>query len=168
MKNNLVVVYGKDLESKTNRIELINNWTKEKVDDKLVKLDFNNIINVPIVGAKANLNGAFNDKLVKYDAGVEYGKHRLLNQLTWKHDEKSLGDWDISLIGKANVHSVDLKSVKTIDSGSKKATIKTKLTSSAGTNVDVESVCSEKLSWNEAEVSVKGTAVFVAKQEPYK
>lgn len=168
LKNVLIVVYGKDVESKTNRVELTNDWSFEKVDDKVTKLDFKNIINIPIVSAKANLNGAFNDKLVKYDAGIVYGKHSLLNQLTWKHDEKALGDWDIKLIGKANVHSLDLTSVKTIDPSSKKSTINSKLVSSAGTNVNVESVCSEKLTWNEAEVTVKGSAVLVAEQQPYK
>lgn len=167
-KNELVVVYGKDVESKTNRIELTNDWTVEKVNDKISKLEYKNIINIPIVSAKANLNGALNDNLVQYDAGIVYGKHSLLNQLTWKHDEKELGDWDVHLVGKANVHSLDYTSVKTIDPSTKKSTINWKIISSAGTNVNVDSVISEKLTWNEAEVAVKGSAVLVAKQEPYK
>lgn len=156
------------MKSVSNRLELNNDWNYEKVDNKITKLDVKNLLRVPFVSATAKLDGSFNDKLVSYDASAQYGKHVLASDLTWKHDEKVLGDWDLKLGGKANVHTLNLVSVKVVDASTKKSTIDTKLTTSAGANVQVKSECSGKLTLDDADISVDGSAVFAQNQEPYK
>lgn len=87
--------------------------------------------------------------------------------MTWKHDEKTVGDWNVAFGAKANDYTLDATSVRTIDA-KKTSTVKSELSTSIGTKVQLDSVISDNLSWNNAKVSVKGSAVFVAKQDAFK
>lgn len=90
------------------------------------------------------------------------------NALTWKHDEKIVGDWDVVLGLKANAYTLDANSVRTIDAKTKESTVDTQLSTSVGTKVALKSVIGENLTWNDAHVAIDGSAVFVAKQDPLK
>lgn len=159
---------GKDSQPKDTLLECNNEWNYEIQEEKLIKLDATNEIKAPFIPASLILNGGFNDKLIRYNIGLERNQQKIASQLTWKHDEKASGDWDLAFKAAVNAHKLDLVSVRTIDKKAQQSSIHSQLTSSAGTNVVLDSTISNKLAWNDADLNIAGSAVFVANQEPYK
>lgn len=166
MKNSFVIVYDKDLESKTKRIELSQDYHYEKKEDGQIKsLVVKNRINASPIHLEVVLNGAVQEKHLDYDVSAQFKQHKLSSNLNVDRDRTALGDWDGKLDVGVNAHKLNLESKRAIDVNAQRSTITNKVTSSFGTKIDINSVFDHVLNRQRAYVKVDGL-LKLAKDQP--
>lgn len=151
--NDLTVVWDKDPNSKTNRLE----WKQHAdwSDKELFKTT--NALSVGKFGAAAHLNGEFGKKILNVDAGLDYSNQKAEFKLDNKYSQKAPHDYETSIYAAANQKSVKLDMKRDIEGDSSKVTNKLEL--STGLRVEVNGKIGHRFECTNADISLQ--AIFV-------
>lgn len=164
----LTVIYGKDLQSKTKRIDLSYDYDLGRDAGKLRSAKWNSKLSVPILPLTLVLNGSWKEKQVTYDLLAEYAASKLASNLNGGCSQKVNGDWNLDWSGQLNKHTLSVKSNREINEAAQKSIIKNKITTSAGPSVDLNTEFGHEFSRQKADVSIDGQLVLESGQAPYK
>lgn len=160
-------MYGPDLESQTKRVELYHRYDYERDENKkLTSLKIDQKFKAPAVPVNYNFEGEFNKNLAKFDIGGGYQKHTFGSKLTSKLNGKTQGDYDVNFAVNLNTHNAKLFMKREIEGG--KSKINNRLTTSAGTKVELNGHISHGITAKNADINLEGTLVPMEKEEPYK
>lgn len=168
-QRSLTIIYGKDLQSKTKRVDIAYDYDLTSDAEKNLKsLKLNGKLSVPFVPLTLVLSGAFKDKQISYDLLAEYASSKVASKLNAGCSQKAKGDWNVDFSGQVNKHTLNVKSDRVIDEAASKSTIKNKLTTSAGPSLDLNAEIGHEFTREKADVSVDGQLVLERGQAPYK
>lgn len=163
------LIYGKDLESKTNRIDLAYDFDLVKDSAKKLKsLKWNSSFSVPILPLKLVLNGSAKDKQLSYDLLAEYASSKVASKLNGGCSQKVEGDWHLDWSGQVNKHTLNVKSNRDINEADNKSSIKNKITTSSGTNLELNADFGHEFNRQKADVSIDGQLTLERGQDPFK
>lgn len=137
-------------------------------DRKLNNLNAVNSIKAPFIQLALDLNAQHSDKVCSYDASVKLSKNSFSSKFHLKRGQKVPGDWDLLFNLAANAHRLDVVSTRDIDSQANRSHLKNKLTTSEGTEVELNSDFLNAFSKDEVDIKANGRLVLFSKQEPYK
>lgn len=151
--NELLVVWDKDPNSKTSRIEW--NQLADWSDKDLFKMK--NALSLGKFNAAGRINGEFGKKLLSVDAGVDYNNQKAELKLDNKYSQKAPHDYETSLFASANQKSIKLDMKRDIEGDSSK--ILNKLELSTGLRIELNGKVGHKLETTNADVSLQ--AIFV-------
>lgn len=159
--NDMVLVWGKDLNSKKNRIEWSQSadWSNENCKVK-------NELTLGYANAGLKFNGEFGKKVMNLDAAANYDKSTAELKLDNKYSQKQEHDYDTSFYASANKKSIKIDMSREIDGDSSR--IKNKLELSTGLKVELNGKISHKINYRDADVSLQGTFVPGPKKETTK
>lgn len=160
--NDLTIVWDKDPNSKTNRLEWnqIADWS----DKELFKTK--NALSLGKFNAAGRLNGEFGKKIVNVDAGLEYNNQKAELKLDNKYSQRAPHDYDTSLYAAANQKSIKLDMKRDIEGESSKITNKLEL--STGLKVELNGKVSHKFECHNADLSLQATFVPGPKKDQTK
>lgn len=162
-----MVVYGRDLESQTKRVEFYHRYDFERDENnKLKSLKIDQKFKAPAVPVTYDFEGDFNKNLVKFDLGFGYQKHTFGGKLTSKLNVKTQGDYDVNFALSLNAHNAKLFMKREIEGG--KSKINNRFTTSAGTKAELNGHISNEFSAKNADINLEGTLVPIEKEDPYK
>lgn len=102
----------------------------------------------------------------KVDGEYGYDKYKVAANVDAKYNEKSAGDYDVTVGGSLNKHFFKFTSKRTMDAA--KSKFQNRLTASTGTKVDLNGVVTNKFSDQDGELNLEGLFVAVEKADPYK
>lgn len=122
----------------------------------------------PFIPLDLKLDAQHTEKVCSYDAQVKLKKNSLSSKFHLKRGQKVNGDWDLLFNVAANAHRLDVVSTRDIDSQANKSHLKNKLTTSEGTEIELNSDYLNVISKDEADITATGRFVLLEKQEPYK
>lgn len=163
-KNVFVFVAGKDFNNPTNRYELNQNAEFEIEDKKLQSLKLSNKLQLP--KQLIRLDFATSKNLFKLDGEYGYDKYKIAANVDAKYNEKTAGDYDVTVGGSLNKHFFKFASKRTVDAA--KSKFQNRLTASTGTKIEVNGVASNKFTEQEGELNLEGLFIAVDKADPYK
>jgi hypothetical protein len=159
--NDLVIVWDKDLNSKSNRLEWnqLAEWNEEfvKTQNKLALGRFD-------IGGR--FNGEFTKKTINVDAGLEYQKQKADFRLDNKYSQKVPHDFETSISLGVNQKSFKLDMKREIEGDSSKITNKLEL--STGLRVEINGKVSHKFKCIDADVNLQAVFVPAAKKDSSK
>ncbi len=165
--NKFLVVYGRDLESQTKRVEIYQRYDYECDENKKLKsLKIDQDFKAPAVPVNYKFEGEFNKDLARFDIGAGYQKHSFGSKLTSKLNGKTQGDYDVNFAISLNTHNAKLLMKREIEGG--KSKINNRLTTSAGTKVELNGHISHGITTKNADINLEGSLVPMEKDEPYK
>lgn len=160
-------MYGPDLSSTTNRLELLQDY-KFVLNGKVIEsLRFNNKIAAPIVPAKLRVDGEYNKNHIKYALEALFGKNSLASNLDAKLNGKSVGDHDVEFDAKVNTYSIKANGRREIIADNK-SKLTYKLLTSFGTEFDVNGVVGNHWTAQNTDISLDAKLIAAQKQEPIK
>lgn len=168
LKNAILFIYGKDLESTTKRFELSNDIEYEKADNKFTSLKAKNLINIAALPVKIVVNGGIHKNHVDYEFSAEYTKNKISSNLNADISKKSAGDWNVKFDANANTNGIDVTSTRVIDDGAKTSVVKHEVKSSFGTNIVLNSKFDNVFTSQKANFESDGTIVIAKGQKPIK
>ncbi|XP_058823789.1 apolipophorins [Topomyia yanbarensis] len=163
-KNIFIFVAGKDFNNPSNRYELNQQAEFELEDKKLTSLSLKNKLQLPKQLIRLDL--ITNKNHFKLDGEYGYDKYKVAANVDAKYNEKSAGDYDVTVGASLNKHFFKFFSKRTIDAA--KSKFQNRLTASTGTKVEVNGVASNKFTEQEGELNLEGLFVAVEKADPYK
>lgn len=166
VKNSFVLVYGRDLESTSKRLEFSTDYEYEKQDDKYTSVSGKNTIIISPLPVKLVVNGSIRKGHVDYEFLAEVIKHKISSNLNADVSKKVSGDWNVKFDAKANEHGIDVTSTRDIDA--QKSTVKHEIQSSFGTHVVINSRFDNDFSSKKADFVSDGTIVVARGQKPLK
>lgn len=168
IKNSLVLIYGRDLESTSKRLEFSTDYEYEKEGDKYTAVSGKNTIVISPIPMKFVVNGSARKNHIDYEFLAEVVKHKLSSNLNADVSKKMNGDWNVKFSGKANEHGMDISSTRDIDGSGQKSTVKHEMQSSFGTHVVINSKFDNVFSSQKADFVSDGTIVLARGQKPLK
>lgn len=151
--NDLTIVWDKDPNSKTNRLQW--NQLADWGDKDLFKMK--NAMSVGKFNAAGRLNGEFGKKLLNVDAGLDYNNQKAEFKIDNKYSQKAPHDYETSVYAAANQKSIKLDMKRDIEGDSSKVTNKLEL--STGLRIELNGKIGHKLEATNADVSLQ--AIFV-------
>lgn len=151
--NDLTVIWDKDLNTKTNKLEW--NQFADWSDKDLFKMK--NALSVGKFNAAGHFNGEFGKKILNIDSGLEYSNQKAEFKLDNKYSQKAPHDYDTSIYAAANQKSIKVDMKRDIEGDSSKITNKLEL--STGLKFELNGKIGHKFECTDADVSVQ--AVFV-------
>lgn len=163
-KNVFVFLSGKDFNNPTHRYELSQNAEFEIEDKKLQSLKMSNKLQLP--KQMVRFDFATSKNQFKVDGEYGYDKYKVAANVDAKYNEKSAGDYDVTVGGSLNKHFFKFTSKRTMDAA--KSKFQNRLTASTGTKVDLNGVVTNKFSDQDGELNLEGLFVAVEKADPYK
>lgn len=166
--SSFVLVYGKDLESRTKRIEVTYDYQFEKEEDKIRSLTYKNYVNIGPIPVKIKVNGSIRKNHVDYEFLAEYAKYAIATNLKSDWNRNALGDWSVQFDVSANKQKIEASSVRDIDEAAQKSSVTNQLKSSFGTLIVLNVKFDNELSRNNAEIFADGSIVLVKNQKPLK
>lgn len=159
--NDLVIVWDKDLNSVTNRLE----WNQlAELGDESVKIK--NKLTLGKFGIGGRFDGEFSKKIINVDAGLDYQKQSANFRLDNKYSQKVQHDFETSISLGVNQKSFKLDMKREIDGDSSK--ISNKLELSNGLRAEINGKISHKFECTDADVSLQAVFVPAAKKDPSK
>lgn len=167
-KNSFVLVYGRDLESTTKRIEFTTDNEYEKKDDKYTSVKVKNTLNIAPIPVKLVINGGIHKNHVDYEFVFGYGKNEIESKLNAEVSKKSKGDWDIKFEAAANTHKVEFASNRDIDETKQRSAVKHELKSSFGTDIVLKSEFDNNFNAQKIDYTADGSVVLAYGQKPLK
>jgi hypothetical protein len=166
-KNNLVFVYGKDLESKKNRFEYFIDGSVEKDDkEKPKSVVFNSKLNVGAVPVLLECNGDFKTKSSKFKLSGTYQKNDLGFTLDGKYGTRQVGDYDVSVGANFNKQNVRVNCQRQIENDKSKLT--NKLTTTFGPQFQLNGHVGNKMTATDADINLESELKLSNDKEPYK
>lgn len=167
LKNNLIFVYGKDLESKKNRLEYFIDGNVEKDDKgKPTSVVFNSKVNVGAIPVVLQCDGDFKPKSSKLKLSGSYQKNELGFTLDGKYNSKQLGDYDVKVSTNFNKNTVAVVCQRQQDQDKSKLT--NKITTSFGPQFQLNGVVGHKFTPSDADVNLESELKLANDKEPYK
>lgn len=166
-KNNLVFVYGKDLDSKKNRVEYFIDGAAELDDKKKpTSVVFNSKVNVGAVPVTLQCDGDFKEKTNKFKLSGTYQKNDLGLTYDGKFNTKSVGDYDVQVATNFNKNNIRVVCQRQLDQDKSKLT--NKLTTSFGPQFQLNGQVGNKLSASDADINLESELKLANDKEPYK
>lgn len=159
-------MYGPDLESTTKRVELYHRYDYERENEKLKSLKLDLKFKAPAVPLNFETEGEYNENLAKFDVEAGYGRQKFGSKLTAKLNVKTVGNYDVNFGITLNAHNAKLFMKREIEGG--KSKISNRLTTSAGTKVELNGHIGHDLNAKNADINLEGVLVPMDKEEPYK
>lgn len=160
--NDLVVIWDKDLNSKTNKFEW--NQFADWSNKELFKMQ--NGMKLGKFNAAGRLNGEFGKKILNVDAGLDYNNQKAEFKLDNKYSQRAPHDYETSIFASANQKSFSLEMKRDIEGESSKLTNKLEL--STGLKVELNGKVAHKFETTNADVSLQGIFVPGPKKEQTK
>ncbi|WP_036702797.1 open beta-sheet domain-containing protein, partial [Paenibacillus sp. OSY-SE] len=151
--NDLTIIWDKDLNTKTNKLEW--NQFADWSDKELIKMK--NGLKLGKFNAASRLNGEFGKKIINVDAGLEYNNQKAEFTLDNKYSQKAPHDYETSMYAVANQKSVLLEMKREIEGEASKLTNKLEL--STGLKIELNGKVAHKFETTNADVSLQG--IFV-------
>lgn len=151
--NDLNVIWDKDLNTKTNKLDW--NQLADWSDKELFKTK--NALSVGKFNTAGRFNGEFGKKVINIDSGLEYSNQKAEFKLDNKYSQKAPHDYETSIYAAANQKSVKLDMKRDIEGESSKVTNKFEL--STGLKLELNGKIGHKFECTNADVSLQ--AVFV-------
>lgn len=167
-KNSFVVVYGRDLDSTTKRIEFTTDYEFEKHDNKYTSIAGKNTLIISPLPIKLVINGAIRKGHLDYEFVGGYAKNEISSKLNADINKKSKGDWNIKFNAGVNNHNIDLISSRDIDESAHKSIVKNEIKSSFGTNIALNSKFDNEVTAQKIDFSADGIIVIARGQKPLK
>lgn len=155
---------GKDFNNPAHRYELNQNAEFEVEDKKLRSLKMSNKLQLP--KQLVRFDFATSKNQFKVDGEYGYDKYKVAANVDAKYNEKSAGDYDVTVGGSLNKHFFKFVSKRTMDAV--KSKFQNRLTASTGTKIDLNGVATNKFSEQDGELNLEGLFVAVEKADPYK
>ncbi|XP_055539565.1 apolipophorins [Wyeomyia smithii] len=163
-KNMLVFVAGKDFNNPTNHYELNQHAEFVVEDKKLTSLSLSNKLQLP--KQMVRLDMVTNKNQFKLDGEYGYDKQKVAANVDAKYNEKTAGDYDVTVAASLNKHNFKFVSKRTLDAA--KSKFQNRLVASTGTKIELNGVASNKFNDQEGELNLEGLFVAVEKADPYK
>lgn len=160
--NDLTVVWDKDPNSKTNRLEW--NQNADWSDKELFKTK--NALSVGKFNTAGRLNGEFGNKIINVDAELEYNNQKAELKLDNKFSQKVPHDYDSSFYAAANQKSIKVDMKRDIEGESSKITNKLEL--STGLKMELNGKVGHKFECTNADLSLQATFVPGPKKDQTK
>lgn len=160
--NDLSLVWGKDLNSKTNRFEW--NQFADWADKEIFKMK--NSLKLGKFNAAGRFNGEFGKKVLNLDAGLDYSNQKAELKLDNKYGQKAPHDYDTSIYAAANQKSFKLEMKRDIEGESSK--LNNKLELSTGLKIELNGKIAHKFEYTNADISLQGIFVPGPKKEQTK
>jgi len=167
-KNSFVLIYGRDLESKTKRIELTTDYEFEKSDNKYTSLVGKNTIIISPIPIKVVINGGIHKNHIDYVFIVGLSKNQIESKLNVDISKKSKGDWNVKFEAGANAHKVEFTSTRDIDDAKHRSTVKHELKSSFGTDIVMNSDFDNDFNAQKVDFVSDSSIVLARGQKPLK
>lgn len=170
VKNSVVLVYGKDLESTTKRVELLTDYEYEKdeKENKYTSLKGKNLLNIGPIPIKVKVNGGIHKNHIDYEFEADYTKNKFTSNLNADIGRKSTGDWNVKFNVNGNNNGIEITSVRDIDDAAQKSTVKNELTSTFGTDIVINSKFDNVFNTQKANIESDGSLVLAKGQKPLK
>lgn len=162
LANDLTVVWDKDLNSKTNRLEW--NQAADWSDRELFKIK--NGLSVGKFSASGKFNGEFGKKILNVDAELDYKNQKAELKLDNKYSQKVAHDYDTSIYAAANQKSFKVDAKREIEGESSKITNKLEL--STGLKLELNGKVSHKFEPTNADVALQATFIPGPKKDQTK
>lgn len=114
LQNNLKIVHGKDLSSKTNVITLSNSilYNYKSPSDFLVSSK--NKFKYPLFEVSGKFDFESKPKSVKYDLGAEYKDLKIGSELDFVRDQKTPGNYDLDFEISGLNNKLDIESKREV------------------------------------------------------
>lgn len=161
------MVYGADFKSATQRIEIREHFEYDLDENRqLVALKFESQLNAPIVTTTVRIDGEYSRNAIGYTLEAGYDKYKVASNLAAKLNAKAVGDYDVVWAATINVHNVRVIARRTIDGDRSK--IENKLTTSAGTRVELNGMVKNRPTPTDTDVTLDGVLVAADGQVPFK
>lgn len=167
-KDDIVLVYGKDFESTTKRIELLHEWEYEREKKTFKKLNTKNKVNIAPMSVKAEANGDVTLNHAGYTFAVHQAANSLGSTLAKDSNQKVAGDWNLKFDAHANKHKVEVSSARVIDEAAKSSTVNVHGKSSFGTDVDFNAKFDNEITNQKAHIDIDTTIVLMKGYKPIK
>lgn len=168
IKNKFTFGYGKNLDSKVNRVEFEQSIAlKENKEKQVVGAKFDNRFYVGMVPLTVELNGESDRKLLKFDFSANYDDLKAKLEVQHKINQKARGDYDLKVTGSVKDTSITLYSARSIEPGDKSKLIN-KLESSFGVRVELNGLVGHKFTYKDADVNLQGIFQTQPNQDTYK
>lgn len=168
IKNKFTFGYGKNLDSKVNRVEFEQSIAlKENKEKQVVGAKFDNRFYVGMVPLTVELNGESDRKLLKFDFSANYDDLKAKLEVQHKINQKARGDYDLKVTGSVKDTSITLYSARSIEPGDKSKLIN-KLESSFGVRVELNGLVGHKFTYKDADVNLQGIFQAQPNQDTYK
>lgn len=167
-KNSFVIIYGKDLESTTKRIEFTTDYEFEKADNKYTSLVGKNTLIIAPIPIKLVINGGIHKNHIDYEFILGYAKNQVESKLNADISKKSKGDWNIKFEAAANTHKIEFTSNRDIDDAKQRSTVKHELKSSFGTDIALNSEFDNNFNAQKIDFNSDGSIVLARGQKPLK
>lgn len=162
LKNDLTVIWDKDLASKANRLD----WSQlaDWSDKELLKTK--NALSVGKFNSAARFNGEFGKKILNVDTGLEYNNQKADLTINNKYNQRALHDYDTYVYASANQKSIKLEMKRDVEGESSKITNKLEL--STGLRLELNGKVGHKFDCKNADVSLQGIFIPALKKEQTK
>lgn len=167
-KNSFVLIYGKDLESTTKRIEFTTDNEYQKHENKYTSIVSKNTLIISPIPIKLIINGGIHKNHVDYEFVVGYAKNQVESKLNADVSKKSKGDWNIQFEAAANNHKIEFATTRNIEDAKQRSTVKHELKSSFGTNVVLNSEFDNNFNAQKVDFTSDGSIVLARGQKPLK
>ena len=160
--NDLTVIWDKDLNSKTSRLEW--NQFADWSDVDLFKMK--NGLKLGKFNSVGRLNGEFGTKIFNIDTGLEHNNQKAEFKVDNKYSQKVPHDYETFIFASANQKSFQLEMKRDIEGDSSKLTNKLEL--STGLKCELNGKIAHKFECTNADVSLQGIFVPGPKKDQTK
>ena len=166
-KHDLLVIYGSDLNSKTNRIEMYEILELERDTNKKINgIKFDSKFGFGKYPFNSQISGEFRENISKFDLMLDYQNQKLNTNVNSKCNQKTKGDYDFSLAAGINQKSIKLDTTRVIEG--EKSRITNKLELSTGVRAELNGLVSNTFNCRDADVNLMAIFVPGAKKEANK
>lgn len=168
IKNSVVLIYGRDVESATKRFEITNDYEYKVEENKLTSISGKNTLIIAPIPLKVIINGSYSKNHLDYEVLLEYARSKVGSKLNADINRKNKGDWNVKFHGDLNNHNIDVTSTRDIDSPAQKSTVQHEVKSSFGTHIVLNSKFDNVINSQKADITADGTIVLARGQKPLK
>lgn len=168
MKNELLVVHGKDLTSTKKRFHLFQNAKYSKGEgNKIASLDSQLKIVAPFAPFSFEITNHYKAAAeAQFDIKLESGANKFNLYSNNKYNTKTKGDFDLELGGSLNAHNGKFVASRVV--GDKLSDISATVTSSCGFSFGLNGKISNQLSAEKANIDLTAVATIPQKKDtPY-
>lgn len=159
-------MYGKDLESKTNRWEVHHDYQFTKPSEGTdLTLKGSSRVDAPFVPADLALSIDYAKNTLSYDFSASLLKNRVGSKATAKVNQKVEGDYDVEVSANLNKHTAKLDLSREIKGTHSK--LEHELTLSTGLKAELDVEFDHEADSQNADVKVDGSVKLSDKEEPY-
>lgn len=165
----LTLIYGKDRESQSKRIEIFHTIDAEvDAESRLTKLATKNKLNLGFLPLVGTLDLSGDAKQAQYLLSLETSKGKIGSDFKGSFSTKKPGDWNINLGVQAKQQEVRLTSTREILGSGDKSEVKTALTSTNGASADLTAKYDHVFNKRHANLNVDGNLKLASDQPPLK